>query len=183
MASFLEDLYNKLFSSLSRSASPLPTQDTSFFLATTTDITSYRSEMSSPPSSVNESAIADTSPSSFSSDASSAFFPRAPRTSVSSTNSSNSFLTQSDISKPFADPALQVCPMRREYIKPTDEMDFDELLARKPQKWSLGHYVKNARDVKKPVKTPAQEAQAFQDTKAELLRAKEELQRLAGKRT
>ncbi|KAK4224154.1 hypothetical protein QBC38DRAFT_26272 [Podospora fimiseda] len=40
-----------------------------------------------------------------------------------------------------------VDPLSREFPKPTHEPTLDELLARKPGKWSLNHYVKNAKDI------------------------------------
>lgn len=79
--------------------------------------------------------------------------------------------------------------MSREFPKPAHEPSLDELLARKPGKWSLGHYVKNARERKVAVadaaagvpareETDAEErARKFDEVKRDLLRAKEEMMR------
>ncbi|KAK3990632.1 hypothetical protein QBC44DRAFT_63205 [Cladorrhinum sp. PSN332] len=40
-----------------------------------------------------------------------------------------------------------VDPLSREFPKPAHEPTLEELLARKPGKWSLNHYVKNAREI------------------------------------
>lgn len=76
-------------------------------------------------------------------------------------------------------------PMSRAFPKPEHEPTLDELLARKPGKWSLGHYVKNARERRqKPAvgETEAQErARKFEETKRALRRAKEEIESRAGK--
>jgi hypothetical protein len=53
------------------------------------------------------------------------------------------------------------------------------MLARPPQKWSVGHYVKNARETKAPVHDKEQQAKAFAEAKRELLAAKEALERSA----
>ncbi|KAL2128045.1 hypothetical protein VTI74DRAFT_9792 [Chaetomium olivicolor] len=74
--------------------------------------------------------------------------------------------------------------MSRSFPKPAHEPSLDELLARKPPKWSLGHYVKNARvraDVAAEQQQQEEErARKFEEAKRELLRAKEEIERLAG---
>ncbi|KXX73980.1 hypothetical protein MMYC01_202271 [Madurella mycetomatis] len=69
--------------------------------------------------------------------------------------------------------------MSRNFPKPAHEPSLEELLARPPGKRSLGHYVKNAREVAPPPVDPAQRARKFEDAKRELLRAKEEIERRA----
>lgn len=68
-------------------------------------------------------------------------------------------------------------PLSRQFPKPDQEPTLDELLARKPGKWTLGHYVKNARDVglqtQQPVNTEAR--------RRELEEAKRKLLDLAGR--
>lgn len=66
--------------------------------------------------------------------------------------------------------------MSRSFPKPAHEPSLDELLARPPAKWSLGHYVKNAREVAPLPADPAQRARQFEDAKRELLRAKAEME-------
>jgi hypothetical protein len=51
------------------------------------------------------------------------------------------------------------------------------MLSRTPQKWSVGHYVKNAREAKTPVLDKEQQARAFAEAKKELLAAKAALER------
>ncbi|KAK4123712.1 hypothetical protein N657DRAFT_421792 [Parathielavia appendiculata] len=69
-------------------------------------------------------------------------------------------------------------PLSREYPKPTHEPSLDELLSRPPLKWSLGHYVKSARE-RKTVDNDGQEEEEeerrrrFEEAKRNLLRAKE----------
>jgi hypothetical protein len=75
-------------------------------------------------------------------------------------------------------------PMSRSFPKPEHEPSLDEMLARTPGKWSLGHYVKNARERReKPMgETEAQErARKFEETKQALRRAKEEIESRAAK--
>jgi hypothetical protein len=80
--------------------------------------------------------------------------------------------------------------MSRQFPKPAHEPSLDELLARTPGKWSLGHYVKNARERKKAGVAAAAEvergeteeeaeerARKFDEVKRDLLRAKEEMVR------
>ncbi|GAB1320613.1 hypothetical protein MFIFM68171_10823 [Madurella fahalii] len=69
--------------------------------------------------------------------------------------------------------------MSRDFPKPAHEPSLEELLARPPGKRSLGHYVKNAREVAPPPVDPEQRARKFEDAKRELLRAKEEMERRA----
>jgi hypothetical protein len=67
--------------------------------------------------------------------------------------------------------------LSRDFPKPAHEPSLDELLARPPGKWSLGHYVKNARAVTPPAPLdPAERARQFEEAKRELLRAKAELE-------
>lgn len=58
------------------------------------------------------------------------------------------------------------------------------MLARKPLKWTLGHYVKAAatREPSKPEEDKARLAQDMEAKKREMLAAKEEIRRLPGGR-
>ncbi|KAI3393315.1 hypothetical protein diail_4448 [Diaporthe ilicicola] len=87
-------------------------------------------------------------------------------------------------SQPCADPAYEVDPLSRTFPKPSEEVNLDDLLARKPLKWTLGHYVKeaSAREPSKPVEDKDRLAQDMEAKKKEMLAAKEEIRRLsAGK--
>jgi hypothetical protein len=74
-------------------------------------------------------------------------------------------------------------PLSRTFPAPTHEPSLDELLARKPGKWSLGHYVKNAR-VREVVggEDEEQRAKKFENIKRDLLRSKGEIEGVLGKR-
>jgi len=78
--------------------------------------------------------------------------------------------------------AVRLDPLRREYPKPTHEPTIDELLARRPLKWSFSHHRVHARDVVAPAFDKDREAAELERTKMELLRAREEMQRLLGAR-
>lgn len=71
-------------------------------------------------------------------------------------------------------------PLSRDYPKPTGEVNLDEMLARKPTKWSLAHYIKQ-RPIREPPNPMNAEQGVVQDLaikKRELLEAKEQIQRL-----
>jgi hypothetical protein len=70
--------------------------------------------------------------------------------------------------------------LSRHFPKPDYEPTLEEMLARPPQKWSVGHYVKNAREAKAPVRDKEQQARAFEEAKRELLAAKAALERSVG---
>ena len=74
-------------------------------------------------------------------------------------------------------------PLSRTFPAPTHEPSLDELLARKPGKWSLGHYVKNAR-VREVVggEDEEQRAKKFENIKRDLLRSKGEIEGVLSKR-
>lgn len=80
-----------------------------------------------------------------------------------------------------ADQTGDVDPLARNFPKPTEDVDLDEMLARKPLKWTLGHYVKEAstREPSKPAEDKDRLAQDMQAKKKEMLAAKEELRRLS----
>lgn len=83
-----------------------------------------------------------------------------------------------------ADQTGDVDPLSRTFPKPTEDVDLDEMLARKPLKWTLGHYVKEAatRESSKPAEDKDQLAQDMEAKKREMLAAKEEIRRMsAGK--
>jgi hypothetical protein len=73
--------------------------------------------------------------------------------------------------------AHKVDALSRHFPKPEQEPTLEELLARPPQKWSVGHYVKNAREARTPVHDKEQQARAFAEAKRELLAAKQTLER------
>ncbi|KAH8909521.1 hypothetical protein BR93DRAFT_924503 [Coniochaeta sp. PMI_546] len=75
--------------------------------------------------------------------------------------------------------AVALDALSRNFPKPAQEPTVEEMLARPPQKWSVGHYVKNAREAKTPVHDKEQQAKAFAEAKRELLAAKEALERSA----
>ena len=76
--------------------------------------------------------------------------------------------------------AVAVDALSRNFPKPTQEHSVEEMLARPPQKWSLGAYVKSARDARAPVAdNKEQQARAFTDAKKELLAAKEAMKQMA----
>ncbi|KAK4137278.1 hypothetical protein BT67DRAFT_372777 [Trichocladium antarcticum] len=76
-------------------------------------------------------------------------------------------------------------PLSRTFPAPTHEPSLEELLARKPAKWSLGHYVKNARvreaTAAAGVEDQEQRARKFEDIKRELLLAKGAMEGLGKK--
>jgi hypothetical protein len=74
--------------------------------------------------------------------------------------------------------AARVDPLSRDFPKPAREPTLEEMLARPPQKWSLGHYVKHAREARVPVPDKEAQARAFAETKQQLLKAREELSQL-----
>ncbi|KAK5664056.1 hypothetical protein OQA88_270 [Cercophora sp. LCS_1] len=178
MASFFGDLYTKLFPTRASqpSAHSPPT-----FLISPPNMTSPTNGAGYSP--LSESAIVD-SPSSAGGE--SGYFPTSPRSSMSSTISAQSDLIKSVTAaapKPavtqtetaVAAPVLsqpkpvKVDAMLRNYPKPTKEPVLEELLAQKPHKWAVGHWVQHAR---KPRERES-------DKQAELRRAKEELLKLA----
>jgi len=182
MATFFEELYHKLFSPLSSLSSPSTTPPTFFLLAD--DMNPHNDQMYSHPMASHESAIAESTQPGDSSDSASGHFPTSPRSSMSSTGSAPSAaLLSGRLTKPVAQPQVKLDPMTRVYPKPTTELNLDELLARTPGKWSVAHYVKNARDLRIPVMSAAEQAKDFEETKKELLRrAKEDMQLPANRR-
>ncbi|KAL2263223.1 hypothetical protein VTK26DRAFT_7717 [Humicola hyalothermophila] len=69
-------------------------------------------------------------------------------------------------------------PLSRTYGPVGEEPSLDELLARKPGKWSLGHYVKHAKvrhDAQGSEVDRERRARELEQAKRELLRAKEEM--------
>ena len=83
-----------------------------------------------------------------------------------------------------ADQPCDVDPLSRNFPKPTEDVDLDEMLARKPLKWTLGHYVKevSTREPSRPAEDKGRVAQDMEAKKMEMLVVKEEIRRLsAGK--
>ena len=72
--------------------------------------------------------------------------------------------------------------MARQYPPPAQQASVEEMLARPPQKWSLGHYVKNAREAKIFSPNKEQKEREFANAKRELLAAGEEIRRLTPSR-
>ncbi|KAK4043206.1 hypothetical protein C8A01DRAFT_32696 [Parachaetomium inaequale] len=78
-------------------------------------------------------------------------------------------------------------PMSRQFPKPTHEPSLDELLARKPGKFSLSHYVKNPREQKIPGELAteaeaAERARKFAEVKRKLVMDHEKIASLVEKR-
>jgi hypothetical protein len=71
--------------------------------------------------------------------------------------------------------AVALDALQRTFPAPKEEHTLEEMLARPPQKWSVGHYVKNAREARTPVEDKDEKARAFARAKAELLAAKAQL--------
>jgi hypothetical protein len=71
--------------------------------------------------------------------------------------------------------AVALDALQRTFPAPKEELTLEEMLARPPQKWSVGHYVKNAREARTPVEDKDEKAKAFAQAKAELLAAKAQL--------
>ncbi|CAN8097255.1 unnamed protein product [Discula destructiva] len=88
--------------------------------------------------------------------------------------------TESLLPKP--DPAYPVDPLARKYPKPVKELDVREALDRKPGRWTLGHYI-NQNLVRDPEEVHKKDkemiAKDFEAKKQELLRAREEIRRMA----
>lgn len=125
---------------------------------------SRRSSVASGTSSVDSSSSAE----------------QAMRSSAAATPSSPS----SSSSQCSAEQTGDVDPLSRTFPKPTEDVDLDEMLARKPLKWTLGHYVKEAatREPSKPAEDKDRLAQDMEAKKREMLAVKEEIRRLsAGK--
>lgn len=117
-------------------------------------------------------------------------FDESRRSSVGSIDSSsgaakalNSTATSSSASSICSpgESAYPVDPMSRTFPKPTEEVNLDELLERKPLKWSLGHYIKTpTREQSDPFEDKEKIALDIEARKRELLAAKEEMRRLSG---
>lgn len=90
---------------------------------------------------------------------------RTTTTSSTSSTSSRSSLTPVDA-------------LSRQYPAPTKDITVEEMLARPPPRWSLGHYVRHAREARTPSLSKEQQAKEFADVKRELLVAKERLKEL-----
>ncbi|KAL2181759.1 uncharacterized protein P884DRAFT_10081 [Thermothelomyces heterothallicus CBS 202.75] len=78
-------------------------------------------------------------------------------------------------------------PMSREYPKPTQELSLDEMLARKPGKHSLSHYLRNPRvskitDEPRTAEEFAERARKFEETKQKLRMDREKIAALIEKR-
>lgn len=65
-----------------------------------------------------------------------------------------------------------VDPLARTFPKPTEDVDLDEMLARKPLKWTVGHYVKEAaiRESSRPAEDKDRLAQDMEAKKEEIRR-------------
>ncbi|KAK2605202.1 hypothetical protein N8I77_008057 [Diaporthe amygdali] len=102
--------------------------------------------------------------------------------SVDSSSSAERALLSSTAATPSTPSELD--PLSRSFPKPTEDVNLDEMLARKPLKWTLGHYVKEVptREPSKPAEDKDRLARDMEAKKKEMLAAKEEILRLsAGK--
>jgi hypothetical protein len=168
----LDDSFYTLFtSSLSSPSRPSPT--------TTAEAEAFMAIDSPAPS-----ATSDTSKMSGTS-----YFEVSRRSSLSSNSSAlpeldnsqrppQALRSETTLSPSLQPKATPVDALSRQVPKPTHDATLDEMLARPPQRWSLGHYVKNARETRIATLDKEQQAKAFQDAKKELLKAKEEMERL-----
>lgn len=122
---------------------------------------SRRSSVASRTSSVDSSSSAE----------------QAIRSSSAATPSSPSPTS----SRSSAEQTRDVDPLARSFPKPSEDVDLDEMLNRKPLKWTLGHYVKEAatREPSKPAEDKGRLAQDMEAKKREMLAAKEEIRRLS----
>ncbi|RKU40292.1 hypothetical protein DL546_001698 [Coniochaeta pulveracea] len=128
--------------------------------------------------------------------ADSSYFPSSRRTSFSSNTDSEPvtpgigafsrptlsgrFNTNTAVAVPTSAHSVQakavaLDALQRTFPAPKEEHTLEEMLARPPQKWSVGHYVKNAREARTPVEDKDEKVKAFARTKAELLAAKAQL--------
>ncbi|KAK0711094.1 hypothetical protein B0H67DRAFT_646501 [Lasiosphaeris hirsuta] len=174
MASFLEDLYSIFVSPFSRSPlSSLP-HSPSFSVNNMSPNNQAYSALTSP----SESAISDSGNSDILPGP--AAVSGSHRSSISSTASDLADGCPSHVLRAATIPApkVRLDAMSREFPKPTHEPSLEEMLARPAQKWSLSHYVKNARDRKPPVVDKEKQAQDFEKTKNSLRQAREDLLRL-----
>jgi hypothetical protein len=123
------------------------------------------------------------------------YFPSSHRTSFSSNTDSEPVtpgigalsrpplsgrLNTVNVAIPTSAPSTQakvvaLDALQRTFPAPKDELTLEEMLAKPPQKWSVGHYVKNARVARTPVEDKDEKAKAFARAKAELLAAKAQL--------
>ncbi|PSS03798.1 hypothetical protein BD289DRAFT_478284 [Coniella lustricola] len=76
--------------------------------------------------------------------------------------------------------AAQLDPLSRDYPKPVHEIDVREALARKPIKWTLGHYISEQSAAEPRPKTTDREtiSRDLEAKKRELLQAKEDILKL-----
>ncbi|KAK3944638.1 hypothetical protein QBC46DRAFT_157616 [Diplogelasinospora grovesii] len=189
---------SSFFTSFSRSTSSLPTMaantGSGSGAAEREGLMRRPSHLEVPsPNGMMDSATSSamSSSTSLAPDSTTGYFPVASRSSMSSeVSDENDYTTQQrpgmhrGETTPAGTSLSQKTPkkldaLQRQFPKPEHEPTVEEMLARPPQKWSVGHYVKNAREVKAPVVDKEQEAKAFAEAKKELLRAKQELQNLA----
>lgn len=77
--------------------------------------------------------------------------------------------------------AAQLDPLARDYPKPAQEIDVREALARKPIKWTLGHYISEQSTAEPRPKTADREtiSRDLEAKKRELLQAKEDILKLS----
>ncbi|KAL1873452.1 hypothetical protein VTK73DRAFT_950 [Phialemonium thermophilum] len=109
--------------------------------------------------------------------------PSQPSRTTTTSSSTSSVSSSSSLSTPFQH-STRLTPspvdvLSRQYPPPPPEVNLDEMLARPPQKWSLGHYVKNAREPRQRTLDKEQQEREFANTKRELLAAKEQLRQMA----
>lgn len=83
---------------------------------------------------------------------------------------------------PKTNPPYPVDALARSFPKPTEELDVKEALSRKPGRWTLAHYIKET-PVRDPEEVREQDrekiARDMEAKKQELLRAREEIQKMA----
>ena len=148
------------------------------------DTPNYNNMTSAPTGTYTNMSAVSSSSSTSSTASSDNYFSQSRRTSVSSVSSScmgdsscRSSRSSSVSSQTQKD--IPVDPLSRHYPKPTAEINVAEALARQPGRWTLGYWVKNAKDMQPPVQSRELQATKFADAKRELLRAKGDLELLS----
>lgn len=97
--------------------------------------------------------------------------PVQPRTTTDVSSTSSITSTASPLKRNPID------PLSRNYPIPAKEIDLDEMLARPPKKWTLGHYIKESpvRETAPPVQDKEKRALDLAAAKKDLLQGWENL--------
>ncbi|KAJ9154880.1 hypothetical protein NKR23_g2357 [Pleurostoma richardsiae] len=128
------------------------------------------------------------------------YFPPMPRSHRSSISSGSDMVTPDMLEKTPAPapqhrtatalaavaatshPTKTLDPLARQYPVPAGELNLDELLAREPRKWTLGHYLTTpTREVPPPVQDKERRAKELEAAKKELLEGWGSMQNLGAR--